>query len=397
MPSTVRTPVYLDYQATTPVDPRVVAAMRPWLEEHFGNPHSADHVFGWVAHEAVEAARAAVAELINAPARDVIFTSGATESNNMAIRGVFEAAFPARDHVVTVATEHKCVLESARLVARLGGRVTILPVDGTGLVDLDRLAAAIDEKTALVSVMAVNNEIGTIQPLAEIGALCRARGVLFHTDAAQGFGKIPLDVEEMHIDLMSISGHKIYGPKGVGALYLRSARPRVRIRPLILGGGQERGLRSGTLAPHQCVGLGEAARIAAREMDRDAAHARTLFRRLWAGLKKAVPGIVLNGHPERRWWGNLNVTVPDLRAEELMARLPDLAISSGAACGSGSGEPSYVLQAIGRSREEAERSLRLGFGRFTTEAEIDFAVARIAEAVEAARRTGTAALARDLR
>ena len=385
MSAAPRKPVYLDYQATTPLDPRVFAAMRPFLEEHFGNPHSAEHAYGWIAHEAVEEARRHVAAVIGARPEAVIFTSGATESNNLAIRGVFAAQAPARDHVVTVATEHKCVLETVRWIARHGGRATILPVDGDGRVDLDRLRAAIDDRTALVSVMAVNNEIGTIQPLAAIGALCRERGVIFHTDAAQGFGKIPLDVEEMGIDLLSISAHKIYGPKGVGALYVRTSRPRVRIEPLILGGGQERGLRSGTLAPHQCVGLGEAARIAGAEMERDAEQARRLFDRLWQGLQDAVPGIRLNGPATGRWWGNCNVTIPDVRAEDLMARLPDLAISSGAACGSGSGEPSYVLRAIGRTREEAERSLRIGFGRFTTMDEIDHAVERIAAAVAAAR------------
>ncbi len=380
-----RKPIYLDYQATTPLDPRVFAAMRPFLEEHFGNPHSAEHAYGWIAHEAVEEARRHVAAVIGARPEAVVFTSGATESNNLAIRGVFAALAPQRDHVVTIATEHKCVLENAHWIARHGGRTTILPVDRQGLVDVDRLRAAIDDSTALVSVMAVNNEIGTIQPLAEIGALCRERGVTFHTDAAQGFGKIPLDVDEMGIDLLSISAHKIYGPKGVGALYVRTSAPRVRIAPLILGGGQERGLRSGTLAPHQCVGLGEAARIAGAEMARDAEHARRLFLRLWRGLQEAVPGIRLNGPVGRRWWGNCNVTIPDVRAEELMARLPDLAISSGAACGSGSGEPSYVLRAIGRTRGEAERTLRIGFGRFTTTEEIDHAINRIAEAVSAAR------------
>ncbi len=395
MPSVPRKPIYLDYQATTPLDPRVFAAMRPYLEEHFGNPHSAEHAYGWIAHEAVEEARRHVAALIGARPEAVIFTSGATESNNLAIRGVFAALSSRRDHVVTVATEHKCVLETVRWIARHGGRATILPVDRNGLVDLTQLAAAIDERTALVSVMAVNNEIGTIQPLAEIGALCRDRGVYFHTDAAQGFGKIPLDVDRMGIDLLSISAHKIYGPKGIGALYVRTSAPRVQITPLILGGGQERGLRSGTLAPHQCVGLGEAARIAAAEMAKDAEHARRLFLRLWQGLQDAVPGILLNGHPQQRWWGNCNVTIPDVRAEELMARIPDLAISSGAACGSGSGEPSYVLRAIGRSKEEAERTLRIGFGRFTTMEEIDHAIGRIAEAVAAARAGRAAVRIRD--
>ncbi len=377
----VRTPVYLDHQATTPVDPRVREAMLPWLDEHFGNPHSVDHRFGWIAHDAVEEARRQVASLINADPRAVIFTSGATESNNLAIKGAVMAMKGARDHLVTVASEHKCVLESARWAARHGARLTILPIDGKGFVDLDRLAEAIDERTVLVSVMAVNNEIGVIQPLAEIGAICRSRGVWFHCDAAQGFGRIPLDVEAMKIDLMSISGHKIYGPKGVGALYVRRARPRVRLEPQMSGGGQEQGLRSGTLAPHQCVGLGRAARIAGAEMADEAVRSRALFDRFLARLAAGIEGLRLNGDAERRWPGNVNVTVPGVPAEHLIAALPDLAISSGAACASGSAQPSHVLRALGLGEREAASSLRIGFGRFTSEDELDYAADRIIEAV----------------
>ncbi|RMF16759.1 MAG: aminotransferase class V-fold PLP-dependent enzyme [Alphaproteobacteria bacterium] len=383
---TVHPLVYLDYQATTPVDPRVVDAMLPWLSEHFGNPHSVDHRFGWIAHEAVEEARRQVASLIHADPRAVIFTSGATESNNLAIKGAMMAMEGARDHLITVASEHKCVLESARwTAARLGARLTILPVDTKGLIDLDQLAEAITERTALVSIMAVNNEIGVIQPLAEIGEICRQRGVWFHCDAAQGFGKIPLDIDEMKIDLMSISGHKIYGPKGIGALYVRRARPRVRLEPQMSGGGQEQGLRSGTLAPHQCVGLGRAAEIAAGEMDAEAKRTQRLFDRFWGRLSAEVEGIRLNGDRERRWPGNVNVTIPGVPVEHLIAALPDLAFSTGSACSSGSTGPSHVLLALGLDDEAAHASLRIGFGRFTGEAELDYAAERIVETVKRLR------------
>lgn len=381
-------PIYLDYQATTPTDPRVVEAMLPYFTERFGNPHSQQHAFGAAAAEAVETARGQVAALIGADPREVIFTSGATESNNLALAGVMrfqrEVQGGRRDHLVTVATEHKCVLESAAQLEREGFAVTYLPVDRGGLVDLGRLEEAIGERTALVSVMAVNNEIGVIQPLAEIGALCRARGVTFHTDAAQAVGKIPIDVEAMKIDLMSISGHKIYGPKGIGALYVRR-RPRVRLEPLFRGGGQERGLRSGTLPTPLCVGLGAACAIAGREMAAEAARLRALTDRLYRGVAENLPGTQLNGDPGRRVPGNLNLSFGGIDGDRLLDELKDLAVSTGSACSSAAVEPSYVLRAIGLDDALARASLRIGLGRFTTDAEVDFAVERLVTAVRRLR------------
>jgi cysteine desulfurase len=383
--------VYLDNQATTPVDPRVLDAMLPYFREEFGNPHSIQHEMGRRAEAAVERARAEVAALIGAEAREIVFTSGATESNNLAIKGAarFARDKHGRDHVVTAATEHKCVLESARRLEAEGFAVTVLPVGRDGHVDLGRLRDALTERTALVSLMAVNNEIGVIAPLAEIGALCRARGVLFHTDAAQAVGKIPLDVEAMAVDLLSISGHKLYGPKGIGALYVRR-RPRVRLEPLIDGGGQERGLRSGTLPAPLVVGLGEACAIAGREMAAEAERLLALRRRLHDGLAARLPGVALNGDPERRVAGNLNLSFEGVEAEKLLARLDDVALSSGSACTSASVEPSYVLRALGLPDARANASLRIGLGRFTTAADVDYAVGRIAEGVEALRRDGRA-------
>jgi cysteine desulfurase len=377
-------PVYLDYQATTPTDPRVVAAMLPYFTEKFGNPHSTSHRFGREAAAAVEQARGEVAALIGAEPREIVFTSGATESNNAALKGAMRFLRDERraekDHVVTVATEHKCVLETCRQLEREGFSVTILPVGQDGLLDLDRLAAAIGPRTGLVSIMAVNNEIGVIQPLARIGALCRSRGVLFHTDAAQAIGKIPVDVEAMRIDLLSISGHKIYGPKGIGALYARR-RPRVRLMPLIDGGGQERGFRSGTLATPLCVGLGRACAIAQAEMVAENVALEALRRRLLAGLRSRVPGTRLNGTAEHRVAGNLNVAFAGVDADSLLECCPAVAASTGSACSSASVEPSYVLRALGLDEAAARSSLRLCVGRFTTEAEIDFAVDALAAAV----------------
>ena len=378
-------PVYLDYQATTPTDPRVVAAMLPFFNEKFGNPHSRNHFYGWEAEEAVELARARVATLIGASEREIVFTSGATESNNLAIKGIAHFYRDRRDHVVTVATEHKCVLESCRHLEREGFRVTYLPVEADGLLDLEKLKDAVGDQTAVVSVMGVNNEIGVIQPLAEIGAICREAGAFFHSDCAQAVGKIPLDVEAMTIDAMSISGHKAYGPMGVGALYVRR-RPRVRIEPMIDGGGQERGLRSGTLPAPLCVGIGEACAIAAGEMDAEAARLMDLRRRLLDGITSRLKDVRVNGDLERRVAGNLNFSFSGVQAEELMVALKDLAVSSGSACTSASVEPSYVLRAIGLPDELAHASIRIGFGRFTTAEEIDFAAARIAEEVARLRR-----------
>jgi cysteine desulfurase len=374
-------PIYLDYQATTPVDRRVLDEMLPWFTEKFGNPHATTHAYGREAALAVEEARAQVAALIGAEPREIIFTSGATEANNLAIKGAlrFHRA-QGRDHIVTLATEHKCVLESARAMAREGCRVSLLPVKPDGIVDLAALAAAIDERTAIVSVMAAHNEIGVLQPLAEIGALCRARGVLFHSDAAQAVGKVPVDVEAMSIDLLSISAHKLYGPKGIGALYVRR-RPRARIEPLTDGGGQERGMRPGTLPTPLCVGFGAAAGIAAAEMGAEAPRLLGLRRRLLAGLRARLPNVRLNGDEERRLPGNLNLSFPGAPALPLMEACPALALSTGSACTAAEVEPSYVLRALGLPEALAAASLRLGLGRYTTESEVDFAIEALAAGV----------------
>jgi cysteine desulfurase len=369
----IKLPIYMDYQATTPCDPRVVEAMLPYFTEKFGNPHSRSHGFGWEAEKAVETARGQVAALIGADEREVIFTSGATESNNLALKGVVAFYRDRRDHIIVPKTEHKCVLDSARHLEEDGIRVTYLDVRKDGLVDLDVLAAAMTDRTLMVSVMAVNNEIGVIQPLAEIGRLCRERGVFFHTDAAQAVGKIPLDVEAMKIDLMSVSGHKIYGPKGIGALYVRR-KPRVRVRAMIDGGGQERGMRSGTLPTPLCVGLGEACRIAALEMAAENERLRRLQRRLYDGIVGAIPDVFVNGDLERRIPGNLNLSFAYVEGESLLMAIKDIAVSSGSACTSASLEPSYVLRALGVDEELAHTSIRFGIGRFTTEAEVDYAV-----------------------
>jgi cysteine desulfurase len=378
-------PIYLDNQATTRVDPRVLEAMLPYFTEHFGNPHSTSHAYGHVAAAAVENARGEIAALIRADPREVVFTSGATEANNLAIKGAahFARAHPeagrGRDHIVTLTTEHKCVLESCAQLEREGFAVTYVPVEPSGLVALDRLEAALTERTLLVSVLAAHNEIGVIQQLAEIGARCRARGVLFHTDAAQAAGKIPLDVEAMCIDLMSISGHKLYGPKGVGVLYVRR-RPRVRLLPLIDGGGQERGLRSGTLPTPLCVGLGRAAAIAADEMAEEALRLRQLRDRLHHGLARRVPGLALNGDAEHRLPGNLNLSFPGIDAPGLIEACPSIAISTGSACTSAKVEPSYVLRALGLPDAVANSAIRIGLGRFNNAAEADFAVDALAAA-----------------
>jgi len=384
-------PIYLDNQSSTRVDPRVLETMLPYFTEDFGNPHSTSHAYGRIAAEAIERARGEIAALINADPRELVFTSGATESNNLAIKGAahFARAHPQqgqpRDHIVALQTEHKCVLESCRELEREGFGVTYLPVEPNGLVSLAALEAAISERTLLVSVMAVHNEIGVIQPLAEIGALCRPRGVLFHSDAAQACGKIPLDVEAMQIDLLSISGHKIYGPKGIGALYVRR-RPRVRLLPLIDGGGQERGLRSGTLPTPLCVGLGRAAAIAGAEMGDEAERLRRLRDRLLTSLARRVLGLGLNGDAEHRLPGSLNLSFPGISAQALIEATPSIAISTGSACTSAAVEPSYVLRALGLSDALANASIRIGLGRFTTNAEVDFAADALAAA--ATRLTG---------
>ena len=366
-------PIYLDYQATTPLDPRVLEAMMPYFTHQFGNPHSRSHSYGWEAEEGVEKARGQVAKLIGADEKEVIFTSGATESNNLAIRGVAEFYKDRKNHIVTTVTEHKCVLDTCRHLEQQGFEVTYLPVQKNGLIDLEALRAAVTDKTVVVSVMAVNNEIGVIQPLAGIGKICREKKAFFHTDAAQAVGKIPLDVEAMNIDLMSISGHKIYGPKGIGALYVRR-KPRVRLVPLIVGGGQERGFRSGTLPTPLCVGLGEAAEIAMNEMEGEAKRLAKLQARMLKGLQDRLPEIFVNGDLEHRIPGNLNISFAYVEGESLMMGIKNLAVSSGSACTSASLEPSYVLRALGVEEEMAHTSLRIGLGRFTTEHEVDTAV-----------------------
>ncbi len=369
-------PIYLDYQATTPTDPRVVEAMLPFFYEHFGNPHSRNHWYGWDAEEAVEKARGEIAKIIGATEKEIIFTSGATESNNLAVKGVARFNRDKKNHIITCVTEHKCVLDSCRHLELDGFDVTYLPVRANGLIDLDQLAEAITDKTVLVSIMAANNEIGVIQQLAEIGKLCRERKVYFHTDAAQAVGKIPLDVEAMNIDLMSISGHKVYGPKGIGALYVRR-RPRVRLEALISGGGQERGMRSGTLPTPLCVGLGEACRLASEEMAAEAERLTALRDRFMDKINGKLPEVYLNGDPQHRLPGNLNLSFAYVEGEGLMMGIKDLAVSSGSACTSASLEPSYVLRALGVDEELAHTSLRIGFGRFTTPEEIDYAADRI--------------------
>ncbi len=379
-----RRPVYLDYQATTPMDPRVLEAMMPYFTEKFGNPHSRNHEYGWEAEEGVEKARAQIADLIGGDEREIVFTSGATESNNLAIAGVAHFYKDQRDHIVTLVTEHKCVLDTCRHLEQEGFKVTYLPVKQDGLVDLAELDKAITEKTVLVSIMAANNEIGVIQPLAEIGALCRAKGAFFHTDCAQAFGKIPLDVEAMKIDLMSISGHKIYGPKGIGALFVRR-KPRVRLQAMIHGGGQERGMRSGTLPTPLCVGLGRAAEIAKAEMATENARLMKLRERFLKTIHEKLPEVFLNGDLANRLAGNLNLSFAYVEGEGLMMGIKDLCVSSGSACTSASLEPSYVLRALGVEEELAHTSLRIGFGRFTTEAEVDYAAERIIQAVSKLR------------
>ena len=378
-------PIYLDNQSSTRVDPRVLEAMLPYFTEDFGNPHSESHAYGRIAAEAVERARGEIARLINADPREIYFTSGATESNNLAIKGAahFARAHPqgprSRGHVVALQTEHKCVLESCNELEREGFAVTYLTVEPNGLVSLAALEAAITEQTLVVSAMAAHNEIGVIQPLAEIGALCRSKGVLFHSDGAQAFGKMPLDVEAIRLDLLSISGHKIYGPKGVGALYVRR-RPRTRLLPLIDGGGQERGLRSGTLPTPLCVGLGRAAAIAAVEMAGEADRMRQLRDRLLTNLSRRVPSVRLNGDADQRLPGSLNLCFPGIAAPALIEASPGIAISTGSACTSAAVEPSYVLRALGLPDELANASVRIGLGRFTTVSDVDFAVDAIAAA-----------------
>jgi len=375
--------MYLDAQSTTPMDPRVLDSMLPILTEQFGNPHSSTHLYGWESSRSIESAREKVAKLIGADPREIIFTSGATESNNIAVKGVGRFYQKKKPNIISCQTEHKCVLDSCRKMSLEGCNVEYLPVDNTGLIDLHQLESSLKAKdgtVSLVSIMFVNNEIGTVQPVAEIGALCRKYGAFFHTDAAQALGKLPIDVEEMNIDLMSLSGHKIYGPRGVGALYMRR-KPRVRVEPVFSGGGQERGIRSGTLPPPLVVGFGKACEIAAEEMENDAQHAKMLYDRFYKNVTSRVDYVFLNGHPDQRWHGNINLSFAYVEGESLLLGLRDVACSSGSACTSASLEPSYVLRALGVDVELAHTSIRFGFGRFTTVEEVDFAADQIVERV----------------
>jgi cysteine desulfurase len=375
MDMTPHFPIYMDYGATTPVDPRVVDAMIPWLREHFGNPASRSHAWGWEAEEAVEQARAYVAELLNADPREIVWTSGATESNNLALKGAAHFYKEKGKHLITVKTEHKAVLDTMRELERQGFDVTYLDVQEDGLLDMEVLKAAIRPDTILISVMFVNNEIGVIQDIPAIGALCREKGIIFHVDAAQATGKVEIDLNKLSVDLMSLASHKTYGPKGIGALYVRR-KPRVRLEAQMHGGGHERGMRSGTLPTHQIVGMGEAYRIAKLEMAQDLEKARRLQKKLLDGLKD-VEQVFVNGHLEKRVPHNLNMSFNFVEGESLIMGIKGLAVSSGSACTSASLEPSYVLRALGRSDELAHSSLRMTFGRFTTDEEIDYAITTI--------------------
>jgi len=372
-------PIYLDYSATTPVDPRVVEKMVPWLYEHFGNPASRSHSFGWEAEEAVEQARSEVAQLLNADPREIIWTSGATESDNLAIKGAAHFYSGRGKHIITVKTEHKAVLDTCRELERQGFEVTYLEVQENGLLDLDAFKAALRPDTILASVMHVNNEIGVIQDIATLGEICRDKGIIFHVDATQAVGKVEIDLQALKVDLLSCTAHKLYGPKGIGALYVRR-KPRVRIEAQIHGGGHERGFRSGTLATHQIVGMGEAFRLARLEMAAENERIRALRDRLWRGLSQ-IEEVYLNGDMTQRIPHNLNVSFNYVEGESLIMAIKELAVSSGSACTSASLEPSYVLRALGRNDELAHSSIRFTMGRFTTEQEVDFAVKLLTERV----------------
>lgn len=377
----VKLPIYMDCHATTPCDPRVVEAMTPYFTQSFGNAASRTHEFGWRAEEAVEYARKQVADLIGATPKEIVFTSGATESNNLAIKGVAEARQDRGDHIVTVMTEHKAVLDTCKRLESRGLKVTYLPVDGSGLVAPEDINDAITDRTILVSVMLANNEIGVIQRIAAIGRICNERGVLFHTDAAQGAGRIHFNVRESDVDLASLSAHKMYGPKGVGALYVRRKDPRVILTPLIDGGGHERGLRSGTLNVPGIVGFGKAAEIARAEMPGESQRLLHLRERLRAGIMGRLDGVRLNGHPTERLPGNLNLSFAHVEGESLLMALNDIAVSSGSACTSASIEPSHVLKAIGLNEDSVHNSIRFGLGRFNSEEEVDYTIGRVTEIV----------------
>lgn len=381
----LRTPIYLDNHATTPVDRRVLEAMLPYFTERFGNAASKSHAFGWEADAAVDAAREKIAKLIGAAAKEIVITSGATESDNLAIKGVAEAYRDKGNHIVTCVTEHKAVLDSCKILQKHGLQVTYLPVTPDGLIDLGQLREALTEKTILISIMAANNEIGTINPIKEIGRLAKEKNILFHTDATQGVGKFPISVDAMGIDLLSLTAHKMYGPKGVGALYVRSTKPRVKLTPMIDGGGHERGMRSGTLNVPGIVGLGMACEISQKEMSAEGERLIALRERLKEGILAELDEVYINGHPVQRLPGNLNMSFAYVEGESLLMGLKEIAVSTGSACTSASLEPSYVLKALGVSDELAYSAIRFGLGRFTTEEEIDFTIHRVAEEVRRLR------------
>jgi cysteine desulfurase len=377
----MKLPIYFDYSATTPVDKRVAEKMMQYMttDGHFGNPASRSHKFGWQAEEAVDVARNQIAELVNADPREIVFTSGATESNNLAIKGAANFYNKKGKHIITCKTEHKAVLDTCRELERQGFEVTYLDPEDNGLIDLNKLNDAIRDDTVLVSIMHINNEIGVIQDIAEIGEMCRSRKIIFHVDAAQSVGKIHIDLQALKVDLLSISAHKMYGPKGIGALYVRR-KPRIRLEAQTHGGGHERGMRSGTLATHQIVGMGEACRLAKAEIDQDIAHVTKMRDRLWAGVNE-MEQVFVNGDFDKRYPGNLNVSFNFVEGESLIMALKDLAVSSGSACTSASLEPSYVLRALGLNDEMAHSSIRFSFGRFTTTEEIDYAIELIKNSI----------------
>ncbi len=381
----MRLPIYMDNHATTPLDPRVLEAMMPYLTDKFGNAASRNHSFGWEAEEAAEKGRKQIADLIGATPKEIVFTSGATESDNIALKGAAEMYAEKGNHIITTTIEHKAILDSASWLEQRNIEVTYLPVSPDGLIDLEQLERAMTDRTILVSVMAANNEIGTVQPIREIGALTRKRGILFHTDAVQAAGKIRLDVDEMQIDIMSLSGHKIYGPKGIGALYVRRRNPRVRLTPVVHGGGHERGMRSGTLNVPGIVGFGKACEICAGEMESENARLRALRDRLKERIMGQLDEVYVNGSMEHRLPNNLNISFAYVEGESLMMGMKDIAVSSGSACTSASLEPSYVLKALGVGEELAHSSIRFGLGRFNTEEEVDYVAAKVVENVKRLR------------
>ena len=382
----MQTPIYMDNHATTRVDPRVIEAMLPYFTEKFGNASSRSHTFGWESEAAVDLGREQVARLIHASSpREIVFTSGATESDNLAIKGVAASYRDKGNHIITCVTEHKAVLDTCKALEQQGCQVTYLPVDRNGMVSMNRLREVITDRTILISIMAANNEIGTIEPVKQIGQFAHEKGVLFHTDATQAVGKIPLDVEEMGIDLLSLTAHKMYGPKGIGALYVRAAKPRLRLRPMIDGGGHERGMRSGTLNVPGIVGLGKACEIAQKEMAAEAERLTSLRERLKKKILDQLQEVYVNGHPTERLPGNMNMSFAYVEGESLLMALKDIAVSTGSACTSASLEPSHVLRAIGVEEELAHTSIRFGLGRFNTEEEVDYVVRRVVEEVRRLR------------